>query len=53
MSHANRCADKGVANEGWAPQNRQPRSERLPAAPWRSTPRSPPVQILRSALGDE
>ena len=30
MSHATRCADKGVANEGWDPQNRQPRSDRPP-----------------------
>ena len=30
MSHAKRCADKGVANEGWDPKNRQPRSDRLP-----------------------
>ena len=29
MSHAKRYADKGVANEGWDPQNRQPRSDRL------------------------
>ena len=29
MSHAKRCADKGVANEGWDPKNRQPRSDRL------------------------
>ena len=30
VSHAKRCADKGVANEGWDPKNRQPRSDRLP-----------------------
>ena len=30
MSHAKRYADKGVANEGWDPKNRQPRSDRLP-----------------------
>ena len=29
VSHAKRCADKGVANEGWDPKNRQPRSDRL------------------------
>ena len=29
MSHAKWCADKGVANEGWDPKNRQPRSDRL------------------------
>ena len=29
MSHAKRCADKGVASEGWDPKNRQPRSDRL------------------------
>ena len=29
MSHAKRCADKGVANEGWDPKNRKPRSDRL------------------------
>ena len=29
MSHAKRCADKGVANEGReGPKNRQPRSDR-------------------------
>ena len=29
VSHAKRCADKGVASEGWDPKNRQPRSDRL------------------------
>ena len=29
MSHAKRYADKGVANEGWDHQNRQPRSDWL------------------------
>ena len=29
MSHAKRCADRGVASEGWDPKNRQPRSDRL------------------------
>ena len=29
VSHAKRYADKGVANEGWDPKNRQPHSDRL------------------------
>ena len=29
VSHAKRCADKGVANEGWDPKNRQPCSDRI------------------------
>ena len=33
MSHAKRCADKGVANEGWDPKNRKPRNDWLQILP--------------------
>jgi len=46
VRHAKRFADKGVANEGWNPKNRQPRSDRLLSAPRRTCD-----SVTHAALG--